>query len=169
MSDRKNSGIGEIGLDKGPKAGKYDEQLSVFTVQVKIAKEAQRPFILHCVHAWDDALRIIRSVTGGGTPFIAHGFCGSEQLASQIIDLGGYIAVSFRLFESKHRNVINVLPRNKILIESDFPYHKRKDREALLSAEEYFSLLFSTYENTAKSLGKPGEDLAEIIFENGTV
>lgn len=163
------SGIGEIGLDKGPKGGEFEPQIIVFNEQIETAMAKRRPFILHCVHAWDEVLKRLRDNGGAGVPFIAHGFSGSEHLAMEIVSLGGYIAVSFRLFESKHRAILKILPKDRLLIETDFPYHKRRERDLPLSAEEYFHFLEETYRETAKALDVSVNELEEIVYHNGSV
>src|SRR5262245_24464557 len=51
--------LGEIGLDYHYDFSPRDVQHSVFIEQLRIARDARRPIVIHTREAWDDTLRLI--------------------------------------------------------------------------------------------------------------
>jgi TatD DNase family protein len=164
-----DGGVGEIGLDRGRHAGDYARQKSIFAYEINLAVALKRPFNLHCVYAWNDILEVLRKKQQEAplVPFIAHGFNESPAMAEEILALGGFISVSQRLLEGKHRDVLTMIPTERLLIETDFPYHRRNDQEEPLTAEEYFFVLESVYRQTAAVKKIEVEVLAKAVWKNG--
>ena len=76
-ADPKVLAIGEIGLDYHYDFSPRDVQRDVFVEQMKLARRAGKPIVIHTREAWDDTLQLLREHwTGGG---IMHCFSGGPR------------------------------------------------------------------------------------------
>mgnify|MGYP001579827359 FL=1 len=129
--NKKVVAIGECGLDY---KGITNEELrmkqkEVFVRHLDLAKEVNKPIIIHCRGAHEDLLEILRleaELPSG----VMHFFTGNLEQAKKYIDLDFYISFSGvitfppRKGESvgAYDEIINNIPLEKILIETDCPY-----------------------------------------------
>ncbi|MFC1630253.1 TatD family hydrolase [Patescibacteria group bacterium] len=128
--------IGEIGLDYyyKPKTKKKLEvfkqrQKDIFLEQVRLAKELDLPLILHCRMANEDLLGLLNKGRG-----VMHCFSGSLEQARKYLELGFYIGLNGLIFKNVEglpdpTEVINEVPLERILVETDAPYLTPPDIE----------------------------------------
>lgn len=164
--------IGEIGLDATKKNVDIGVQLKIFSRQLDMAVELDKPFAVHCVQAWDILLEELGRRGGAGLKFMVHWFSGSPEVASELIKLGGYISFSPRLLyerAKKHRASFEACPSDRILLETDYPYMPDTFGGAAPEAAKYFEWLSSLYAFAAKLKNTAEADLAGKVWENGTV
>jgi len=112
--------IGEIGLDYYKDYGLFKEkQKEVFLQQLDLAKELELPVIFHCRMAHNDLLEILK-----GTKFqgVIHCFTGDWRQAKEYLDMGFYLGVNGILYRLNLKEVIEKIPLDRILIETDCPY-----------------------------------------------
>lgn len=102
--------IGEIGLDST--RPNYLVQKEIFYQQLQLASQMNRPVHIHCVKAWDDLLAILGQFKD--VHFLIHRFSGDEVLVQKLRFLNGYFSVV-------NNNCLNVIPDNRVLVESDAP------------------------------------------------
>ncbi|WP_369686280.1 TatD family hydrolase [Photobacterium leiognathi] len=115
--------VGECGLDFAIAEFDRQQQLLWLTEQLKLANTYHLPVILHCRKAFPELLRAIKAdmPSQGG---VYHGFSGSYQQASQLLDLGLKIGVGGTItYEraKKTRETIRKLPLSAIVLETDAP------------------------------------------------
>ncbi|KAL0211486.1 hypothetical protein P9112_009784 [Eukaryota sp. TZLM1-RC] len=111
--------IGEIGLDK-PSAkvnSNYNLQLNVFHKQLTIAQQTGLPVVVHCVKAYDDLLKVKREFPS--VKMAIHGFTGSFELASSLIQKGFYLSFGNSLLKSPKLAHLGKLPSSRIFLETD--------------------------------------------------
>jgi len=130
--------VGECGLDYFiPEADKA-QQKQVFAAQISLAKEFNLPLVIHARKAVDDAIHMIR--TEQHHRGMVHGFSGSMQQASQLIDLGFYIslggAVTYPRAKRLHR-LAKELPLGALLLETDAPDQVNARRKGQLNQTAY--------------------------------
>jgi TatD DNase family protein len=117
---------GEIGLDFHYDNSPRDVQLEVFRRQLKLARAASLPVIIHTREAEAETIEMLKSEWAGcGLPGILHCFSGSSQLAQQGIELGFYVSFSGILTFKKAqdlRDVAKQVPMDRLLIETDCPF-----------------------------------------------
>jgi len=115
--------VGEIGLDyhwvKEPQ--KRQKQIEYFHKQIEIAKEYNKPIIVHIRDATEDSIKVIEShpeIKG-----VFHCFNAAEQLLKFsdrfYYGIGGVITFK------NARKLINVfpkIPKTRVVIETDAPY-----------------------------------------------
>ena len=113
--------IGEIGLDYYWDKTYKEEQKEVLRRQLLLAAELDLPVILHNREATEDIVRIVREVGGRG---VFHCFNGSKETAQQILDMGFYLGIGGVLTfkNSKLAEKMDVVPLERILLETDAPY-----------------------------------------------
>src|SRR5882762_3595559 len=117
---------GEIGLDYHYDNSPRDVQRQVFRRQLRLAREAGLPVIIHTREAEDDTIEILRSEwSDPGRRGIMHCFSGSLHLAEAALSLGFLISFAGVLTFKKAdelRDVARQVPLERLLIETDCPY-----------------------------------------------
>jgi TatD DNase family protein len=84
--------VGEIGLDYHYDFSPRDVQQAVFRAQVRLARDTDRPIVVHTREADDDTLAILREAGGGDVRGVFHCFTGGDELADAGLALGFYIS-----------------------------------------------------------------------------
>ncbi|KAK4774105.1 hypothetical protein SAY87_029124 [Trapa incisa] len=118
--------VGEIGLDKGShgKSIDFDDQVLVFTQQLELAKELNRPASVHCVRAFGDLLDIMKRVGPFPCGVVLHSYSGSAEMVPQLAEVGAYFSFSglnMSMKESKAKRILKAVPLERMLLESDAP------------------------------------------------
>jgi TatD DNase family protein len=122
--DPKVIAIGEIGLDYYWKEPDHDTQKKWFTRQLELARQLDKPVIIHSREAAKDTYDIMQSanLTTGG---IIHCYSYSPEMALDYVKLGYHIGIGGVItFKNgkKMRAVVEALPIERIVIETDSPY-----------------------------------------------
>lgn len=115
--------VGEIGLDFFVDGLDPEVQQHFYVEQLKLARRAGLPVLLHVRRSADKLLAGLRRVgfTHGG---IAHAFNGSEQQAQAFIDLGFKLGFGGTLtFERslQIRRIAATVPQTALVMETDAP------------------------------------------------
>ena len=119
--------LGEIGLDYHYDLSPRDAQRDVFDRQLDLAFERNIPVQLHIREAHGDCMDMLRARAAAGRmpAGIMHCYPGSWEAAKVYLDMGFYISLSGALtFKNapKLREVVQNIPMDKLLIETDCPY-----------------------------------------------
>ncbi len=147
--DKKVVAIGECGLDyhyietffeRDVKAGKVtwnkdaeaDRQQRIFTAQVELAVEVNKPLMLHgrpskgSMDAYEDMLHILESAKkkhGTKLRGNAHFFVGNIDIAERFVQIGFTMSFSGVItFTKDYDDVVRYLPITMIHAETDSPY-----------------------------------------------
>ncbi len=116
--------IGEIGLDYYYDFAPKDVQKRMFREQLRIAKSAKLPVIVHNREADEDILRILREEQDGSLRGVLHCFSSSLDVLRQSMDLGFHVSftgnVTFK--NSTLAEVVREVPADRFMIETDAPY-----------------------------------------------
>lgn len=115
--------VGEIGLDYHYDTAPRTIQRDVFAAQVDLARQLDRPIVIHAREAMDDTERIV--LDHPGTRGVMHCFTGSVDDARRAIDLGLYISLSGIVTFPKSaelREVAAFVPADRLLVETDAPF-----------------------------------------------
>ncbi len=124
--DIKVVAVGECGLDyyRLGEDTKPIQQIA-FENQIALARELQKPLMIHCRNAFEDLIRILsanRSILNA-IPGIVHFFSGTEKDARNLLDLG--FSFSFGgviTFARDYDGVVRFIPMDRIVLETDAPY-----------------------------------------------
>jgi len=119
--------VGEIGLD-----WHYDEDSSprelqepLFRRQLRLAREAGKPVVLHSRDAWERTLAILEEEGMAGYPLLWHCFGGNAAQAAKIVEKGWHIALggaSTYKANAEIRQALREIPLDRLLFETDCPY-----------------------------------------------
>jgi TatD DNase family protein len=124
MKHPKVIAMGEIGLDYHYDFAPREAQRDVFIEQMRIARDAGKPIVIHTREAWDDTISFLREHwTGPGG--IMHCFSEGPERARQALDIGFYLSFGGIVTFPKAREVqesARMAPADRILLETDAPY-----------------------------------------------
>jgi TatD DNase family protein len=165
------AGIGECGLDGWISQPPLAVQLPIFTAQVSMAREMDRPLTIHCLKAWT-ALFQGFDETPPPPRFLMHSFGGSIEVARRLLRLGAYFSFSGYFLTARKSAVCEVfrqLPKDRILLETDAP-DMLPPQEAishpLANGHNHPANLAAIGTAFAAILGMPVAELAEISRDN---
>ncbi|MDD3098406.1 MAG: TatD family hydrolase [Candidatus Pacebacteria bacterium] len=163
--------IGECGLDytylndfSGADKEKYKKiEENEFRKQIQVAKKHKLVLCLHVRDLYNEALDILEDehYENGG---VFHFFTGNISEAKKIIEKGFYLGFSGVITYSQNlNNVIEKIPLEKILIETDAPYVApvpyRGQRNEPLYVKEVAKKI-------AQIKKLPLEEIEEVTFKN---
>ena len=117
--------VGEIGLDYHYDFSPRDVQHAVFRAQVRLARELERPVVIHTREADEDTLAILREEGGGELRGVLHCFTGTDALAAAGVDLGFFISLAGIITFPRAtdlRETVRRLPVERLLTETDSPF-----------------------------------------------
>ena len=122
LTNEKVLALGEIGLDYYRMYNPAEIQKQVFEEQVKIAMELNFPLIVHDRDAHKDCFEILMKYKPKKLVF--HCFSGDVHFAEKILEQGWHISITgvITYKNSNLDNVVRIIPRDKLLIETDCPY-----------------------------------------------
>lgn len=118
--------LGEIGLDYHYDNSPREAQKQALIRQLELAKESNRPVVIHCREAWPDLREIVASHwKPAGPGGILHCFSGGREDAFQFLDWGFLVSFAGNLtFKNAEglRAVAREVPLDRLLTETDSPY-----------------------------------------------
>ena len=117
--------VGEIGLDYYWDKENHETQKYWFQRQLELAKELELPIIVHSRDACADTLEEIKKAHTPELRGVIHCFSYAPEIAREYLDMGYYIGVggvvTFKNAK-KLKEVVKMLPPERILLETDCPY-----------------------------------------------
>ncbi len=116
--------VGEVGFDGAPEFAKHQtSQLTVLNHILKSCINSGGKIIsLHSRRAASEVIDILDKHPDAGIP-IFHWFTGDKRELQRAIKLGAWFSVGPAMFRSKRSvEMIGVIPRDRILTESDGPF-----------------------------------------------
>jgi TatD DNase family protein len=157
--------IGEIGLDYYRKFGDRNSQIELFITQLDLAAKLNMPVIIHNRDAGHDVLDILRDrlPPKGG---VLHCYSENAEYAKKALDLNLYFSFAGNLTYRNARNLhetIEVLPLDRVLIESESPFMVPADYRGKRNMPKYLPL---TARFMAGMLDMDDEELGAILWEN---
>ena len=116
--------VGETGLDYYWDKERHETQKYWFVRQLQLARELSLPVVVHSREAAQDTLAIIKSEAADLCCDI-HCFSYGVELAREYLNRGHYLGVGGVLtFKNarKLREVVEYMPLDRLLLETDCPY-----------------------------------------------
>jgi TatD DNase family protein len=157
--------IGEIGLDYYRRFGDKKSQIELFITQLDLAAKLNLPVIIHNRDAGRDVLEILkdRLPPRGG---VLHCYSEDAEYAKKAMDLNLFFSFAGNLTYRNAKNLhetIEVLPLDRILIESESPFMVPADHRGKRNMPKYLPI-------TARFLGEMVETdieaLSAILWDN---
>lgn len=153
-SNKRVIAIGETGLDYFYQPETAERQRDLFTQQVDVAVEYNKPLIIHTRQAREDTLAILKNGHAEKCGGVIHCFTEDWAFAQAAIELGFYISISGIVTFNKAselKDIVRRLPLDRLLVETDSPYlapvpYRGKENQPAYVKEvaEYIALLKST-------------------------
>ncbi|MEH6452342.1 MAG: YchF/TatD family DNA exonuclease [Psychromonas sp.] len=164
--DEKVVAIGETGLDFFYSPDNKAEQEASFRSQIRVAKQVNKPLIVHTRGAREETLEILRSEGAEQVGGVLHCFTESIEMAQAAMEMGFYISVSgIVTFKNAKdlRAVIKEVPLERLLVETDAPYlapvpHRGQENEPAYTRD--------VAEFVAELKGVSLEQLAQVTTAN---
>ena len=117
--------IGETGLDYYWDEPDRSIQKEWFEKQIEWAKEIDLPMIIHSRDAAKDTFDMLKALQGDKVGGVIHCFGYGKEMAREFLNMGFYIGiggvVTFKNGK-KLREVVEYIPIESILLETDCPY-----------------------------------------------
>ena len=161
--------IGECGLDKGPhNHAPLEKQVELFLRHIGLARKTGLPLVVHNRDTYPELFRILDAEVAARGPLsgVMHCFSGGPEEARHSVELGFYVSFSgvltFKNAEAT-RAAARVVPRDRLLVETDCPYltpepHRGKRNEP--------SYVVHTAQRLAEVLGVAPDEMARITAAN---
>ncbi|HSW64032.1 MAG TPA: Qat anti-phage system TatD family nuclease QatD [Dissulfurispiraceae bacterium] len=124
--------IGEVGLDAGPRFYKsLDLQQQVFErVLRRCAETGDKVISVHSVRAAKQVLDHIETyLPPNRGKVVLHWFTGTKAEAQRAIEIGCYFSINATMLaNTRHAALIDIIPFDRILTETDGPFTKTDGR-----------------------------------------
>ena len=123
----KTSYIGEIGLDFSKDfVDSKEKQIYVFRYVLSLIKGKNKIVSVHSRKAEEEVFELLQEY--GIKNVIFHWYSGPLGLIDKIINAGYYFSINEAMTTSiSGRKIINKIPQNRILTESDTPFNKHSN------------------------------------------
>jgi len=131
LKDPKCIAVGECGLDyyrlpedEGEKAEEMAIQQAIFARHIRLAKSVNKPLIVHIREANNDSRRILLEEGASAVGGVLHCYNASKHLLD-LADKGFYFGIGGVITFKNAKALVEVLPlipREKLLLETDGPY-----------------------------------------------
>lgn len=129
LTEPKVVAIGEVGLDYYRTTGEelIVKQKDRFIKFLELARETDKPLILHCRDAYTDMLEMLSSAEtlfgGSALRGVLHSFTSTWEVAQKFIEQGFYIGLNGIItFTKQYDETVKNIPLDKLLLETDAPY-----------------------------------------------
>jgi TatD DNase family protein len=117
--------LGEVGLDYHYDHSPRERQRSVFASMIALAKQLDKPLVIHTRSAAADTLELLASEGARDVGGIIHCFSEDRAFAERALDLGFDLSFSGIVTFKNARAIQEVAawaPSDRILVETDSPY-----------------------------------------------
>ncbi|MDJ0713029.1 MAG: TatD family hydrolase [Prochloraceae cyanobacterium] len=172
-SDPRVVAIGEMGLDLY-KADNYEQQQKVLQAQLEIARQLDKPVIIHCRDAAAPLRELFENFWRERGPVrgVMHCWGGTPEETKWFLDLGFYISFSGIVTFKNARQIKEsacLVPSDRLLIETDCPFlapvpkrGKRNEPSYVRYVAEYLASLRQT---SLESLARETTNNACQLFQ----
>ena len=165
VQNKKVVAIGEIGLDYYWNKENIEMQKQAFIKQIELANELKLPISIHTRDAIDDMISIIRKykIENGG---VLHCCPFNRELVKHGLENGLYIGFGGTSTFKNSRNakeIVNMVPDDRILIETDSPYLSPEPKRGTRNDSSNLKYII---EKLAEYKEIEPEKMAKLTYEN---
>ncbi|MFA4928999.1 MAG: TatD family hydrolase [Patulibacter sp.] len=156
--------IGETGLDYFRDSAQPDAQRIAFLDQLAIAREVDKPVVIHTRAAEEDTIATLREHAEGLTVII-HCFSMPDRL-QECLDAGWMISFAGNVTYPKNADLAAaaaVVPDDRILVETDAPYLTPQSRRRERNEPAYVT---ETAQFVAEQRGQSYDELDALVTAN---
>jgi TatD DNase family protein len=163
--DQKIYAIGEIGIDLYWEQNLLAEQQEAFRTQIRWAKEANLPIVIHCRAAFNEVFSILQQEHDEKLRGIFHCFSGDLAQANQVIELGFYLGIGgvVTYKNAGLDKVVQQISLEHLVLETDSPYLPPVPFRGKPNESAYLTYIA---QKVADLHAQPVEKIAEITTLN---
>ena len=124
-AEEKIVAIGEIGLDYYWDEPAREVQKHWFDRQMELARDVKLPVIIHSRDAAQETFDMMKAQKAGEIGGVVHCFSYGVEMAREFLNMGFYLGIGGVLtFKNgrKLREVVEYMPMDRLLLETDCPY-----------------------------------------------
>lgn len=172
VTHKKCVAIGECGLDyyrlegsDSEKEAEKQKQKEVFIAQIELAKKYKKPLIIHIRDASRDSKKILLNASAGEVGGVLHCYNADEELLS-LAKEGFYFGIGGVVTFKNAKKLVNVLdkiPLEKLLIETDGPYLTPMPHRGERNEPYYTTFIV---EKISQLLEMPAKQIKDITTKN---
>ncbi len=162
--ENKIVGIGETGLDYFHKPFDKDLQIKVFETHIELAIENNLPLVIHVRDSVQDLYDILKNYKNKITG-VVHCFSQDKNYAQQFLDLDLYLGIGAIITYPKNdylREIVNFMPLDRILLETDAPFLPPQEFRGKRNSPEYIPIIA----NAIADIKKVNLEVIENITTN---
>lgn len=164
---RDASAIGECGLDWYRNLTPREAQLRAFSDQLDLAKELDKPIIIHCRDAFRDVYEMVEAAEIGERA-VLHCWTGGSKWTKRFNELGVTFSVAgpltYKTGETL-QHAARFLPRDRTMVETDSPY---LTPEPLRGRPNEPAFVTRTGEKLAEIWGMDSHEVAQLTTGTAT-
>lgn len=156
--------VGETGLDYFKEFSPRERQRASFRWHLELARELDKPVIVHCRDAHEDTVALIAEVPG--VRGVMHCYTMGETELAPYLNAGFYISFSGVVTYPKNdenRAAARAVPEDRILVETDCPFLAPQGKRGKRNEPAHVAL---TLARVAEERGVEIEELARITSAN---
>lgn len=116
--------VGETGLDAWKNPSTLELQIPVFRRHLEMAVAGNLPLTIHCLRAWPELLRVLRSSRLPERGFLLHAFGGPRDMVPELLELGGRFSFSATFLAKNKAHKLDTflsMPPDRMFLETDAP------------------------------------------------
>ena len=170
MKDERCVAVGEIGLDyhfldEYPDPDKKTQKIW-FEKQLQLARELDKPVIIHSRDAAADTLEIMKKSEYRDLKFDMHCYSYSKEMVKELNKLDCYYGIGGVITFKNAKKLIEALqemPLNRIMLETDCPYLAPTPHRGERNSSYYLPLVAS---RIAELKGLSYDDVVSITCDN---
>lgn len=156
--------VGETGLDWFKQFAPREAQIASFAWHARLAREIEKPLVVHCRDAHEDNLAVLRDAAG--VRGVMHCYTMGPDELPAYLDLGFFISFSGVVTYPKNaanREAARVVPLDRIVFETDCPYLAPQGQRGRRNEPAYVRLVV---EDVARLRGMDPLELARASSAN---
>lgn len=168
---------GELGLDRHYKEPAFDVQMAVLEEQLshlvrwKDAGEAwaQKPVVVHCREAFAELIPVLVRSGLDTTRMVFHCFTGGPAEMRMVLDIGAWASftgVATYRNAAEVREAARLVPRDRIMVETDAPYLSPEPRRGVRPCEPWMASI--TARSLAETRSERWPDFHDAINDNAS-
>ena len=162
--------VGETGLDFYRNFSTPDQQKNSFEAHIEIAIELQKPLFLHVREAHKTFMEMLKPVQNELPKTVVHCFTGTKEELNDYLDLGFYIGITGWICDERRgthlKDLINLIPEDKLMIETDAPYLIPRIETLKSSQRNEPKFLIHVAEEVLKNRNSSRKSLIQSMYLN---